>query len=177
MNTRRAVGRWVLALSAFLVAAGWTPVSASLTPSWITEGNRVGAFYGHSVASAGDVNGDGYGDVIVGAYTHLNSSNSLGRAYVYYGSAGGLSTSPAWIAEAPAPNLGFGYSVAGAGDVNGDGYDDVVIGRYHNSLYQGQAWLYLGSPSGLGTSAAWTVLDTPGYGAIVASAGDVNGDG
>ena len=73
------------------------------------------------MASAGDVNGDGYGDVIVGAF---------GVVYVYMGGATGLSMSRTVTLLAPLAGNGssFGFAVAGAGDVNGDGYGDVVVG-------------------------------------------------
>jgi len=164
-----------------LLAAGSSipaPAAAALTPSWITEGGQYGAMYGRSVSSAGDVNGDGYADLIVGAYLYENSGYRQGRAYVYYGSAAGLPTTPSWIAEATADDQGFGYSVAGIGDVNGDGYSDVAIGRALGSSQQdGHVWVYLGSAGGLGATPAWEESGVLGFGEIVVGAGDVNGDG
>src|SRR5262245_26891384 len=176
MSTRLDRIPLVAAITTLIAGLAIVPAAhATLTPSWITEGNVPGALYGRSVASAGDVNGDGYDDVIVGAYLYENTGSRQGRAYVYYGSAGGLSTTPDWIAEGTADDQGFGYSVAGAGDVNGDGYDDVIIGRRFGST--GQAWAYLGSASGLGATPDWTVADFSGFGTLVGRAGDVNGDG
>jgi hypothetical protein len=80
------------------------------------------------VASAGDVNGDGYSDVIVGAYQFDNGETDEGRAFVYHGSASGLSTTPNWTAESNQAGAFFGASVASAGDVNGDGFSDVIVG-------------------------------------------------
>jgi hypothetical protein len=85
----------------------------------------------YSVASAGDVNGDGFSDVIVGA--HLFDQRlrpNEGAAFVYHGSASGLSTTPNWTAESNQGNAQFGVSVASAGDVNGDGFSDVIVGAY-----------------------------------------------
>ena len=136
--------------------------------------------FGVSVASAGDVDGDGYGDVIIGAY---RSNGNQGRAYLYRGSAAGLATTPTTLTE-PSAGTGnyFGVSVAGVGDVDGDGYADVLVGAHGTSSFQGRAYLYRGSPTGLATTP--TTLAAPGaavsnsyYGYSVASAGDVNGDG
>ncbi|MDP2308507.1 MAG: MopE-related protein [Pseudomonadota bacterium] len=126
------------------------------------------------MASAGDVNGDGYGDVVVGAYAYDNGSTDEGRAYVYLGSSSGLATSEAWTAESDQSGAYFGRSATSAGDVNGDGYGDVVVGAYlydNGSTDEGRAYVYLGSSSGLATSAAWTgstsstgYCDPPGTG-------------
>ncbi|TMQ70382.1 MAG: hypothetical protein E6K81_12770, partial [Candidatus Eisenbacteria bacterium] len=153
------------------------------TPAWTAESNQSGAFFGNSVASAGDVNGDGYSDVIVGAYAFQNGEVEEGRAFVYLGSASGLATAPAWTAESDQENARFGYSVATAGDVNGDGYSDVIVGAYqftNGQSFEGRAYIYLGSASGLATGAGWTAESNQvaaHFGSSVATAGDVNGDG
>ena len=81
-----------------------------------------------SVGTAGDVNGDGYADVIVGARTYDNGQTDEGAALVYLGRPAGLGATAAWTAESDQANAQFGYSVATAGDVNGDGYADVIVG-------------------------------------------------
>jgi hypothetical protein len=162
------------------------PISGS--PSWTFESNFDGAELGFSVATAGDVNGDGFSDVIVGAPKLDNPQTDEGRAYVFHGSAGGLSTIPAWTAEGnqtggAGDGALFGISVACAGDVNGDDYADVIIGAsgYDNGQTdEGQAYVYYGSVNGLGASPAWTVESNQAWaylGHSVATAGDVNGDG
>jgi hypothetical protein len=83
---------------------------------------------GISVAGAGDVNGDGYSDVIVGAYQYDNGETDEGAAFVHHGSATGISTTAATTLENNQAGARMGISVAGAGDVNGDGYSDVVVG-------------------------------------------------
>ena len=80
------------------------------------------------MATAGDVNGDGFSDVIVGAYRYDNEQGNEGRAFVYQGSAAGLANFPDWTAESNQPGAQFGVSVGTAGDVNGDGYSDVMVG-------------------------------------------------
>ena len=156
------------------------------SPAWSAELDEQSAAFGRSVAPAGDVNGDGYDDVVVGAPGSGSSSFSLGRAYVYLGSQEGLATSAAWIAESSQEEDYFGASVASAGDVDGDGFADVVVGAfyYETGGYQaGGAFAYLGSAAGLATDPAWTAApaqsgqEGASFGASVASAGDVNGDG
>ncbi|MFO0648280.1 MAG: FG-GAP-like repeat-containing protein [Polyangiales bacterium] len=152
----------------------------ALAPSTTLVG-RDGADgdFGISVASAGDVNGDGYGDLVVGASV---VSRFTGRAYVYLGGATGLATTPATSWTGPdGPNGFFGNAVASAGDVNGDGYGDVLVGAAMTDTATGKVYLYLGSATGLPTTAS-TVLAGPDgtladFGVSIASAGDVNGDG
>jgi hypothetical protein len=102
----------------------------STTPNWTAESNQANAYFGFSVASAGDVNGDGFSDVIVGAYRFDNGQTDEGAAFVYHGSASGLSTTPDWTAESDQDFAEFGFSVASAGDVNGDGFSDVIVGAW-----------------------------------------------
>ncbi len=88
--------------------------------------------FGYSVAGAGDVNGDGYADVIVGAYQYDAGEPGEGAAFVFLGSAAGIagagSSGAAAQLESDQAYAYLGVSVAGAGDVNGDGYDDVIVG-------------------------------------------------
>jgi hypothetical protein len=150
---------------------------------WSARSDQESAQLGYSVASAGDVNGDGYDDVIVGANLYDNGETNEGRAFLYLGSAGGVGAVAAWTAESDQASAGFGFSVASAGDVNADGYDDVVVGAVGfdgGNTNEGRAHLYLGSAGGLGASAAWTGesdQDFGNFGYSVASAGDVNDDG
>lgn len=154
-----------------------------VAPAWTVESDQPNAFLGNSVAGAGDINGDGYSDVIVGAYLHSDGEFQEGRALVFHGSSSGLASSAAWAAESNQVQSYFGNSVSGAGDVNGDGYADVIVGAWsydNGQVDEGRAYVYLGSSSGLGTSAAWTAEgEQPEafFGASVASAGDVDEDG
>ena len=112
---------------------------------------------GYSVASAGDVNGDGYGDVIVGAPGYDAGQTDEGAAFVFHGSAsGGIAdgdpdTAAAQL-ESDQDGAFFGESVAGAGDVNGDGYADVIVGAGSYDAGQtneGAAFVFHGSASGV----------------------------
>jgi MYXO-CTERM domain-containing protein len=153
------------------------------TVAHTAESDQGLAGFGISTTGAGDVNGDGYGDVVVGAWAYDNGQTDEGRAYLYLGSANGLGAAPAWTAEVNQDGAGFGRAVAGAGDVNGDGYSDVIVGapNYGNGQSQeGAVFLYLGSAGGLLASPSWTGESNQmgaQLGMSLASAGDVNRDG
>lgn len=155
------------------------------------EGNQFGAGLGCSVAGAGDVNGDGYGDVIVGASGYDTGVSDGGAAFVFHGGPGGIgSSSPATAATRLLGDQAtsyFGDAVAGAGDVNGDGYDDVIVGAFwydHGETDEGAAFIFLGGPTGIPDATAATAATrleadqaNSRFGEGVAGAGDVNGDG
>jgi len=155
------------------------------------ESNQGSANLGHSVATAGDVNGDGYSDVIVGARGYDAGEADEGAAFVYLGGATGLADGDPGTADAQLDSdqadVSFGRSVASAGDVNGDGYSDVIVGarRYDaGEAYEGAAFVFLGSATGIGDgnpgiAHAQLESDQAGanFGVSVSSAGDVNGDG
>ncbi len=144
-------------------------------------GAAAGDQFGFSVASAGDVNGDGYGDIIVGAPTNDAGGGDAGRAYVYYG--GRIPDGTADLLLTGGEVSGdFGLSVASAGDVNGDGYPDVIVGAHQSDaggVDAGAAFVYYGGPNA-DASADRTMIGAAAndhFGFSVASAGDVNGDG
>ena len=118
----------------------------STTAASQLESNQAYAQLGYSVSSAGDVNGDGYSDVIVGAYYYDNGQTDEGAAFIYHGSSSGLSTTAATQLESNQANAQFGISVSSAGDVNGDGYSDVIVGAHYYD--NGAAFVYLGNNGG-----------------------------
>jgi hypothetical protein len=158
-----------------------SPSGLSPTPGWMTHAGGNLSSYGVVVSTAGDINGDGYDDVLVGAPTWNNGQFPVGKAYVFLGSSSGLSSSPAWTAQGDGFSENFARTVSTAGDVNGDGYDDVLIGSpgYNGNL--GAAWVYFGSSNGLAQGPGWMYADGSGaysnIGVAVGCAGDVNGDG
>jgi len=164
----------------FLFLGG--PAGLAATPAWIAESNQAGARLGDKLSGAGDVNGDGYDDVIIGAALYDSLESDAGAAFLYLGSAAGLGAEPAWIAVGDQADAQFGACVQAAGDVNGDGYADVIVGAWlydHGEVNEGRAYVYCGSDSGLADMPAWVgESDSPGaaYGYFCASAGDVNGD-
>jgi len=163
----------------------------------IVESNQGFTSFGSSVASAGDVNGDGYADVIVGAPSYSNSQSGEGAAFVFLGGPSGVASADpstaAAVLESDQADAALGKGVASAGDVNGDGYGDVIVGApdySHGDADEGAAFVFLGSPSGVASadpSTAAAVLESnqgsgvsgapPHFGSSVATAGDVNGDG
>jgi len=155
----------------------------SLFPNWIMEGNQVGDAFGYSVSTAGDVNGDGYSDVIIGSLYYTNGQTAEGAAFLYHGSVSGLSNTENWSAENNQAYSYFGISVSTAGDVNGDGYSDVIIGAFefqNGQTDEGAAYVYHGSATGLSNNYDWMVegnIADAKYGLNVSEAGDVNGDG
>ncbi len=160
---------------AYLYAGG--PAGLSASPVFVATGEDVNNHFGYAVATAGDVNGDGYDDVIVGAYHHANFQ---GRAYIYTGGRDGLAEPPSVVLAGEGPENYFGRSVATAGDVDGDGYDDVIVGAQAYEGSTGRAYLYAGGPGGLSTSPRLVVSGegpASSFGQSVGTAGDVDGDG
>ncbi len=155
----------------------------SNTADWTAESNSDSTLFGCAVSSAGDINNDGYADVIIGARSYSNGETNEGAVFVYYGSATGLSISTDWTIESNQADANFGFSVSVAGDVNGDNYADVLIGANlfdNGETDEGRAFLYCGSASGLSAIADWNTESNQleaNYGYSVASAGDINGDG
>ncbi|HRQ53432.1 MAG TPA: integrin alpha [Ignavibacteriaceae bacterium] len=147
----------------------------------ILTGEAADDYFGTSVSSAGDVNGDGYSDVLVGA--NLNDAGGIdaGRAYLYLNSLTGLDIPDEFFTGAAA-NDWFGYSVSTAGDVNGDGYDDVIVGANFNDAGgadAGRAYIYFCGPGMNNTADVILTAGASGdnFGYSVSTAGDVNGDG
>ncbi len=174
----------------FLGGPNGIPNGNPSTASATLQSDQASAYLGYSVAAAGDVNGDGYADVIVGAPNYDAGQADEGAAFVFLGGASGIpSGSPATASatlQSNQVNAQLGVSVAGAGDVNGDGYADVVVGA---GLYdagqtdEGAAFVFMGGPSGIpngnpATAAATLQSDQASANLVtVAGAGDVNGDG
>lgn len=138
-------------------------------------GQTVGDGMGWSASSAGDVNADGYDDTIAGGFTALVNGQSLGRATVTSGKDG----AKLYDLTGTIPLAGFGYDVAGAGDLDGDGFAEFVVTQrpfdYDNGgpgsakVYSGKTGATLFTFTGAGTHNA--------FGCSVDSAGDVNKDG
>lgn len=165
------------------------------TTGFKIDGETASSFSGDAVSAAGDINGDGFDDLLVGA-------DGADRSYVIFGRSGTFS-SPFQLADLDGTN-GFkmigetgqvGYSVSSAGDINGDGVDDVVIGNptsSQNGAFSGRSYVVFGrilsSQGAFEPQVHLANLDgKSGFkidgamddfsGASVSSAGDINGDG
>lgn len=175
------VGRGRSGRCAALVVLG-SPTGLLTTPWWTGTSSPTAINFATSLASAGDVNNDGYLDIIAGDFS---ANQSAGAAYLFLNSPTGLASTPQVLQEASMLSIGFfGFSIAAAGDVNADGYSDVVVGARSfatGSEREGAAFVYLGNPSGLSTVS--TSLGNVGarrgmdFGWNVAGRGDLNADG
>jgi len=152
---------------------------------------------GYSVSGAGDVNNDGYDDLIIGAYYQDSGGSNSGAAYLVLGGSDSASVSgESGLADVDAKFIGeneddsAGYSVSGAGDVNDDGFDDMIIGALGNSdggYFAGAAYLVLGGAASASVTGEVDLVDADAKfigevtydlaGWSVSGAGDVNNDG
>lgn len=132
--------------------------------------------FGKSVSGAGDFNGDGYGDAVVGAYAY---GSGTGRAYVIYGSASGINNYGDLVLNGVSTNTYFGYSCSCAGDVNGDGYSDIIISAVATNFFKGVVFLYYGGnvPDITPDQMFSGESDNNNFGFLLSPGGDINGDG
>lgn len=160
-------------------------------------GGAAGDESGYAVSAAGDVNGDGIPDLLIGAPTAAANQASSGAGYVVFGQPDGqnfnidlsnLVTGNGFKLSGVNTFLNAGVSVAAAGDVNGDGFADIIIGAPGSGSSGGESFVVFGKASGFAANIDLTTLDgTNGFeisglagdqsGFSVASAGDINGDG
>ncbi|MEP0366406.1 MAG: putative Ig domain-containing protein [Cyclobacteriaceae bacterium] len=170
---------------------------------FVIEGNSYNSS-GYSVSSAGDVNGDGFDDILIGApYASVGGFDYVGLTYVVFGKSeafdfitqvSDLDGTNGFVISGAGEYYGMGTSVSNAGDVNGDGIDDILIGAsgasdYSNGSYSGKTYVVFGDDSPFAATFSVDDLDgTNGFvlvgedeynfsGSSVSSAGDVNGDG
>ena len=151
---------------------------------WTTESDKPLAELGTSVAGVGDVNGDGFPVVLLGAPFYGKQALQGGRVQLHYGFPTGMATAPSWVANDQSPLSLFGVALAPAGDVNKDGFADFIVGAPNSTRGQtneGAAYVWYGAPTSKGPTRAanWQAegnFPGAGFGTAVAS-GDVNQDG
>jgi len=165
----------VIGLGVLIAAAPEARGQDSLELLYIFTGEAAGDWLGLSVSGAGDVNNDGFDDLIVGAPYNDAGGTNAGRAYVYSGETGAV----LWTFTGEAAGDEFGTSVSGAGDVNNDGLGDLIVGAPENDAAgfdDGRAYVYSGQTGAvLFTFTGETDYDYFGW--SVSGAGDVNNDG
>lgn len=164
----------------------------SATPDWSSKGPVAGDGYGASIAGAGDVNRDGFADLIIGAPLDDQAGLDSGRIDVFHGSRADLSPMPNWSSHSPLQirdahssdlNAYFGGAVASAGDVNRDGYADILVWAHfaeEDDADEGVAFLFLGSANSLRREPQWIgQANQPfaNFGIALDGGGDLNDDG
>ena len=176
-------------------------LSAIGTGGFVINGENEMEWSGYSASTAGDVNGDGLDDLIVGAFqANLNGTYSVGKSYVIFGKADNTAINLSAIASGTGGFIingenfidNSGYSVSTAGDVNGDGLDDLIIGAPNANLSgridAGKSYVVFGKADNTAINLSAIASGTGGFviigeftdnnsGFSVSSAGDVNGDG
>ena len=165
----------MFSLSTIILIVAVSPANSQCPPIYTFTGEGGGDLFGWSVASAGDVNKDGFDDLIVGAVINDASGFQAGRAYVY----SGLNGDTLYVFTGEAAGDRFGHSVASAGDVNNDGFDDLIVGAGGNDAGgsgAGRAYVFSGQ-TGDTVYVFTSEAAGDGFGYSVASAGDVDNDG
>ena len=201
LNADKAGASYILFGKASGFAASINPTALNGSNGFVLAGIAVNDRSGRAVSSGGDINGDGFDDLLIGADgANLNGTDS-GAAYVLFGKGSAfaatinlsaLDGSNGFTLAGGAAEDAAGFALSAAGDVNGDGYDDILIGAHgedSHGLFSGTSYLLFGQADGFAATInldalnGVTGLRLEGFaaydhsGRAVSAAGDVNGDG
>ena len=166
--------------AAYVFLGGSSGLSSALETKIVAADPLTQSGFGTSVGQAGDVDGDGIDDVIVGAYAADGITAASGAAYVVYGTAAGTPSQQKLSALDGATSDAYGYSVRGGADIDADGYDDVLVGAPLDDGNSGAVYAYYGSAAGAVEEQRITAtfrLAKSQYGFSVSPAGDLDADG
>ena len=203
-----------LAISAALAAGLSAGVQAQTFPpvvqlysldgsnGFMFDGEMTGDRSGYSVSAAGDIDGDGIDDLIIGAFGADGNATYSGRSYVVFGKITGFATplplssldgTDGFILDGAMTGDRFGFSVSTAGDINADGIDDIIVGAdradINGNTNSGRSYVVFGKTTGFASPLPLSSIDgTNGFmldgvseydftGSSVSGAGDINGDG
>jgi len=159
----------------------WFGATGGLGPAadWSVVGDQAGADFGDTVTGVGDIDGDGCGDVLVGQPTWDDVTTDQGRALLYLGGASGPSSSPTWTWSHASPGAQSGESIAGLGDVDGDGLADFAVGAPGAGTRVGAVAVFHGASGGPSATPATTFNGDSANDRFgtVAGVGDTDGDG
>ena len=153
----------------------------ALTPALVLKGTRVLQDFGYALSMDGDVNGDGFRDLVIGAPGDDQAGPSAGRVFVFLGGHG-LHEKPDFECASGRPHSQFGIAVTDGVDINGDGIADIAVGANWDDTdgpYAGAVYLFHGGAHPDGTPDL--VLHGPGenawFGTVLFGGADLDGDG
>jgi hypothetical protein len=164
-------------------------ITAEVSSYLRIDADDTGDYLGYTNASGyGDFNGDGYSDISLGEYSNDDNGSTYGMGYVYYGPLSGdtnTASAETTINTSTATEAGaFGYAVAGIGDFNDDGYEELAVGAYYEASSAGRTYIYFGSSTGWAASIDHDTADLIVTGVSANDyycrpyhLGDLNGDG